>query len=377
METCIVSDNYFRLVTYRFSPTPYPEGQPSQSPLEQTSPEDLTLLAQLEVDSVHRLLDQPEMYHDRNATSNTSNLPTPRGSTTPVTMATAFHPIEKMPPTLTVAQLTQVSHSQVLNLLHKSPSINGSIIRRPTPMRIVDQPVDRSESSAGQTPNQPVTLDSFASTTQVRMDIAVPLPVGQGVPQVPPVWVPLSQITSVASTANVAVSMTSQQSMTLVTTQPQQQTEQCQRCGKKNHPTLCCCKKVTCRKGKDHSAEFCSAPSQEELKCTFCGKTKHSAEMCKAKKKAEKRLEKGMKARTSTVTSATVSTTSLRTPLVPQVQPSESHQQTPVTHETILQVPLQAAGIEERLQCLANRVDQLTSLRLLQPSPAPPACTSA
>ena len=205
-----------------------------------------------------------------------------------MTMATAFPPIEKMRPTLTGAQLMQVSHSQVLNLLHKSPSTSGSIVRRPTPVRIVDQPVDKSESSAGQTPNQPVTPVSFVSTTQVRMDIAVPSPVGQGVPQVPPVWVPLSQITSVASMANVAVSMTSQQSMTLVTTQPQQQTEQCQKCGKKNHPTVHCHKKVTCRKckGKDHSTKFCSAPSQEELKCTFCGKTKHSVEMCKAKKES-------------------------------------------------------------------------------------------
>ena len=232
-------------------------------------------------------------------------------------------------------------------------------------MRIVDQPVDRSESSAGQTLNQPVTPVSFVSTTQVRMDIAVPLPVGQGVPQVPPVCVPLLQITSVASTENVAVSTTSQQSMTSVTTQPQQQIEQCQKRGKKNHPTVCCCKKVTYRKykGKDHSAKFCSAPSQEELKYTFCGKTKHSAEMCKAKKKAEKRLEKEMKAK--------------RTPPVPQSQPLESHQQTPVTHETIPQVPLQAAGIEERLQCLANGVNQSTLLRLLLPSPAPPAYTSA
>ena len=39
------------------------------------------------------------------------------------------------------------------------------------------------------------------------MDIAVPSPVGQGVPQVPPVWVPLLQIKSVASMANVAVSI--------------------------------------------------------------------------------------------------------------------------------------------------------------------------
>ena len=67
----------------------------------------------------------------------------------------------------------------------------------------------------------------------------------------------------------------------------------------------------------------------------------------------------------------------LRTPPVPQVQPLESHQQAPVTHETIPQVPLQAAGIEKRLQHLANGIDQLTSSRLLPPSPAPPAYTSA
>ena len=174
------------------------------------------------------------MYHDGNATSNMLNPSTPRGSTTPVTMATAFCPVEKTPPTLTEAQSMQVSHSQVLNLLQNSQSTSGSLIGRPTPMRIVEQPVDKSESSAEQTKNQPVTPVSFVSTTQVRMDIAVPSCVGQGVPQVPPVWVPLSQITSVASMANV---MTSQQSWTLVTTQPQQQTEQCKKCGKKNHPT--------------------------------------------------------------------------------------------------------------------------------------------
>ena len=76
-------------------------------------------------------------------------------------------------------------------------------------MRIVDQPVDKSESSAEQTQNQPVTPVSFVSATQVRMDIAVPSPVGQGLPQVPPVWVPLVQITSVASKANIAVSKAS------------------------------------------------------------------------------------------------------------------------------------------------------------------------
>ena len=234
------------------------------------------------------------MNHDGNAVSNMSNPPTPRGSTTPVTTATAFCPIEKMPPTSTGAQLMQVSHSHVLNLLHKSPSTSGSIVRRPTPVRIVDQPVDKSESSAGQTPNQPVTPVNFASTTQVRTDIAVPSPVGQGVPQVPPVWVPLLQITSVASTASVAASMTSQQSMTLVTTQPQQQTEQCQKCGKKYHPTVHCHKKVTCRKckGKDHSAKFCSTPSQEELKCTFCGKPNILQKHARQRRKLRKNLRR-------------------------------------------------------------------------------------
>ena len=136
-----MSDNYFRSVT-GLPPAPYPESQLIQSVLEWTSPEDLMSHAQLEVDSVSRLLDQPEMYHDGIAMSNTSKPPTPRGSTTPVIMATAFH-LKKMPSTL-----TRVQTMQALNVLHKSLSTNGSIIRRPTPMRIVDQPVDKSESSA-------------------------------------------------------------------------------------------------------------------------------------------------------------------------------------------------------------------------------------
>ena len=41
------------------------------------------------------------------------------------------------------------------------------------------------------------------------------------------------------------------------------------------------------------------------------------------------------------------------------------------------QVPLQTAGIEERLQHLANGVNPLTTSGLLPPSPAPPANTSA
>ena len=212
------------------------------------------------------------------------------------------------------------------------------------------------------------------------MDTAVPSAVGQGLPQIPPVWVPLLQIASVASMANVAMSMASQQSGTSAITQPQQQTEKCRKCGKKNQPTSCCHQKVTCRKckGKDHIAKFCSAPNQEELNCTFCGKTRHSVENCKARKRAEKKIQKELKAkRTPTVTSTSTSTTLLRTLPLSQAQLSQTYQQAPVTHKTIWQVPLQVAGIEKRLQCLANGVDQSTLLGLLPPSPVPPAYASA
>ena len=241
-----------------------------------------------------------------------STPPTLQGSLTPVTMAKAFHPIEKTPPVPPGGQLTQVSHLQALNLLQESQVMMEYIVRKLTPVKMVDQPMDQSGSSTTQTQAQPVTLVSFASTTQVRMDIVVPPTVSQVPPQVPPVQVPLLQITSVASMANMAAPLTSQQSGTSAATQNQQQTDiQCRKCGKKNHSTTHCHKKVTCKqcKGKDHNMKFCTTPSQPGPKCTFCRKGKHSTENCKARKEAEKRLKKKLKAnRTSTVTSTTVST---------------------------------------------------------------------
>ena len=188
--------------------------------------------------------------------------------------------------------------------------------------------------------------------------MVVPPTVSQVIPQVPPMWVPLLQITSVAIMANMAASLISQQSGTSAATQPQQQTDvQCKKCGKKNHSTMCCHKKVTCKqcKGKDHSTKFCTAPSQQELKC---GKSKHSIENCKARKRPGKKLEKELRAkRTPMVTSTTASTMSLGAPFLSQAQPPQNHQQAPVIQKTMQQVPLQTAGIEERLQCLANGVD--------------------
>ena len=158
-----MSDNYFRVIS-GLPPAPYPEHQPSQMALEQNSPEYLMSLA-LKVNSVNRLLEQHEMYHDRNTVSNVLTLPAPPGSITPMTTAKAFCPIEKTPPVSTGAQLAQVSHMQALNLLQESQATAESIVRRLTPVKMVDQPVDQSGSSTAQTQAQPVTPVSFVSTT--------------------------------------------------------------------------------------------------------------------------------------------------------------------------------------------------------------------
>ena len=107
VETCVVSDNYFRSIS-DLPPAPYPEYQPSQTALEHNSPEYLTSLAQLEVNSVNRLLEQSEMYHDGNTTSNMLDSPTLRGSITQVPTTTAFHPVEKTPHISPGVQSTQV-----------------------------------------------------------------------------------------------------------------------------------------------------------------------------------------------------------------------------------------------------------------------------
>ena len=84
IETYVVSDYYFRLIS-GLPPAPYPEHQPSQTALEQNSPEYLTSLVQLEVNSVNRIPDQHEMYQDENVASMMSTPPIPHSVTTPVT----------------------------------------------------------------------------------------------------------------------------------------------------------------------------------------------------------------------------------------------------------------------------------------------------
>ena len=162
IETCVVSDNYFRLIS-SLPLAPYLECQPSQAALEQNSSEYLTALAQLEVNSVNRLLEQPEMYQEGNTTSNTLTLPAPQGTTTPVTTASGFHPIGGTPPVTQATQLTQLSHTQALKLL-ESQAMTGSIVQKPTPVHLTDQHMAQPGSSTSLTQEQPVTPVSVSTT---------------------------------------------------------------------------------------------------------------------------------------------------------------------------------------------------------------------
>ena len=161
-----------------------------------------------------------------------------------MTTASAFHPIGRTLLVTQAAQSTQVSHMQALNML-ESQSMTVSTVWKLTPVNVTYQCMVQPSSSAALTQEQHVTPVSFASITQVRMDTTIPPPASQVPPQVTPVWVPLSQITSVASTSNVAPSLTSHQMEMTVTSQDQQLIEsQCRKCGKKNHPTTQCSKNV-------------------------------------------------------------------------------------------------------------------------------------
>ena len=103
------------------------------------------------------------------------------------------------------------------------------------------------------------------------------------VPPTQELRVPLLQITSVASTLNTQTPSQTQE----------QNTDPCRKCGRKNHKTDKCRKKVTCKnyRKKDHSTKFCTVTPRQEDKCSYCGKGKHTAENCRARKKAEKKAK--------------------------------------------------------------------------------------
>ena len=77
IETFAISDNHYRSVS-GLPPASYPECQPSQAALEQNSPEYLTSLANFEVGSILRVMEQPEMYADSVDMSNPSTPTAPK-----------------------------------------------------------------------------------------------------------------------------------------------------------------------------------------------------------------------------------------------------------------------------------------------------------
>ena len=234
----MVSDNYFRSVS-GLPPAPYPDQPLTQLALEQNNSDHLTKLARLEVDSILRTLEQPGMYVDGSATSNQSPPVTParsgsqqgtpsRWTTTSTLMdlkegynsiwtserqdtgpgpmkhnpPLAFHPINRPSSSVQVSSSPQVTQTPGMALLG-TQSTQEMTLHRPTPMHIMD-PAVTAVTSAKTIPCVQLTntLVSFASTTQVRMDVPIPPTVNSVAPSTSMEPVPILQNPGVSSTVN-------------------------------------------------------------------------------------------------------------------------------------------------------------------------------
>ena len=161
IETFAISDNYYRSVS-DLPPAPYTECQPSQASLEQNTPEYLTSLANFEVGSILRVMEQPEMYADSVDASKLSTPTAPKttGSQhgtpvqqrsnsnesvqeTPSTVqkennpAVGFRPIHRPPSMSRSLQSPQVTHSQGMALMDSQNTQERSV-HWLTPVKIVD-----------------------------------------------------------------------------------------------------------------------------------------------------------------------------------------------------------------------------------------------
>ena len=326
----MVSDNYFRSVS-GLPPTPYLDQPPTQLALKQNNSDHLTKLARLEVESILRTLEQPGMYVDGSTASNQSPPMTParsglqQGTPSRWTATSAlldlkegynsiwtserqdagpgptkhnppltFCPINRPSSSVQVSSSPQVTHTQGMALL-ETQSTQETSLHRPTPMHIGDPAVTAVTSAKTipcvQLTNTPV---SFASTTQVRMDVPIPPTVNSVAPSTSMEPVPILQNPGVSSMVNAQG-----------TSQPQDcNIDPCSKCGKKNHKTDKCKKKTSCKrcKSKEHKTMFCTVDPVPDQSCTFCGKSKHTAEHCRACKKAEKkaRVQESGAARSNT-----------------------------------------------------------------------------
>ena len=293
LETFMVSDNYFRSVS-GLPPAPYLDQPPTQLALEKNNSDHLTKLARLEVESILRTLEQPGMYVDGNAMSNQlppvaparsgSQQGTPSRWTTPSTLMdlkegkhnppSAFHPINRPSSSVQVSSSPQVTQTPGMTPLG-TQSTQEMTLHRPTPMHIMD-PAVTAITSAKTIPCIQLTntLVSFASTTQVRMDVPIPPTVNAVAPSTSMEPVPILQNPGVSSMVNAQG-----------TSQPQDHNiDPCRKCGKKNHKTDKCKKKTSCKKckSKEHKTMFCTVDPVPDQLCTFCGKLKHTAECCRA-----------------------------------------------------------------------------------------------
>ena len=272
----------------------------------------------------------------------------------------AFHPISRPSPSVQVSSSPQVTHSQGMALL-ETQSTQGMTLCRPTPVHIMD-PAVAAVTSATTTPcvqptNTPV---SFASTTQVRLDVPIPPTVNPVAPSTSMGMVPISQNPGVSSMVN-----------TQSTSQPQDcNSDPCRKCGKKNHTMDKCKKKASCKKckSKEHNTKFCTENPTLDLKCSFCGKTRHTAENCRACKKAEK------KARSQESKSARSNMSNLSTTATGQMQGSPASAPSLTRPQMQEQVPSQLVPplmIGQRLQQLVMSADGVAASPMSTGIPPP------
>ena len=137
--------------------------------------------------------------------------------------SSAFCPIGRPSSSVQVSSSPQVTYSQGMALL-ETQSTQGMTLHRPTPMHIMDPAVAAITSATTTLCVQPTnTPVSFASTTQVRLDVPIPPTVNPVAPSTSMGMVPISQNPGVSSMVN-----------TQSTSQPQDHNSNpCRKCGKK------------------------------------------------------------------------------------------------------------------------------------------------
>ena len=130
---------------------------------------------------------------------------------------------------------------------------------------------------------------------------------------------------------------------------------------RKNHKTDKC-KKTSCKKckSKEHKTMFCTVDPVLDQLCTFCGKSKHTAECCRACKKAEKkaRAQESGAARSNASNPLMSATQQTRGPPTSASGTYRIPLSRTTTYSSVCPPPM----IGERLQQLASSADGVTSI---------------